>query len=55
MVKVVGAPGYEDFEAEYVSGFERVETPAGVVMSIVGDPETKEVFVVPATCVMDCE
>lgn len=50
-VKVYGAPGYEDFEAELVPGLEEIILPAGVRLSVVRDPKTKEVFVVPAICV----
>lgn len=34
MVRVVGAPGYEDFEGEKISR--------------IGDPITKEIFVIPS-------
>lgn len=43
MVNIVGAPGYEDFEAELILSTRRMD---GVPLCIVGDPETKEIFVI---------
>lgn len=45
MVKIVGAPGYEDFEAEMIM---EVFSVTGELMSIVEDPATEEVFVIPS-------
>lgn len=52
-MKVVGAPGYADFEAEPIM---EVLSVTGELMSVLGDPETKEIFVIPARYVeADCE
>jgi len=45
MVSVSGAPGYEDFEADLIM---EVPSVTGELMSVVGDPETKEIFVIPS-------
>ena len=45
MVKVIGAPGYEDFEAELIMEVLGVD---GTLTSILGDPDTKEIFVIPS-------
>lgn len=42
-VSVIGAPGYEDFEAELIM---RVTSVDGRPMCIVGDPVSKEIFVI---------
>jgi lipocalin len=42
---VENAPGYEDFEAEVIMV---VKTPDDREMCIVGDPDTKEIFVIPS-------
>lgn len=47
MARVESAPGYEDFTAELIPGLEFISSPAGEV-SILGDPETKEIFVIPS-------
>jgi len=53
MVKVTGAPGYEDFEADLIMEVPSVD---GQMISFLGDPETKEIFVVPSKHVeFDCE
>lgn len=58
MVSVIGAPGYADFEADLIM---EVPSATGEPMSVVGDPDTKEIFVIPAKHVhynetgMDCE
>jgi len=44
MVKVSGAPGYEDFEAEQIMIVRAVDDRT---MAILGDPETKEIFIIP--------
>ena len=55
-VEVIGAPGYEDFEAELVM---EVPSVTGELMSVVGG-ENKEIHVIPAHYVhiieleMDC-
>lgn len=56
-VEVIGAPGYEDFEAELIM---EVPSVTGELMSVVGD-ENKEIHVIPAHYVhsifldeMDC-
>lgn len=43
-VKVIGAPGFEDFDGELIM---EVPGPQGL-MSIVGDRETKHVDVIPS-------
>lgn len=45
MVKIVNAPGYEDFEANLIM---EVLSVTGELMSILDDPETKEIFVIPS-------
>jgi len=44
-VTVTGAPGYEDFEAEQIMVVRAVDDR---MMVILGDPETKEIFVIDA-------
>lgn len=44
MVKIVGAPGFEDFEATYVPGLEAVVRPDGRTLSVVID-DNNEIFV----------
>lgn len=44
MVKIVGAPGFEDFEARYVPGLEAVVRPGGRTIAVVVD-DNNEVFV----------
>lgn len=48
MVKVVGAPGYDDFEAEIIPGMAMIPRADGVMVTVLGDPETKEIFVIPS-------
>ncbi len=43
MAKVSGAPGYADFEADVILHVPAVD---GRMVYILGDPETKEVFVI---------
>lgn len=43
MVRVSGAPGYADFEADLIMEIPRVD---GVMVCILGAPESKEVFVI---------
>lgn len=50
---VSGAPGYDDFEAEYIMSIGSVDSRGPFV--VVGDPETKEIFVIPAQYVMVSE
>lgn len=45
MVNVVGAPGYDDFEADLIM---EVTHPDGHLMSVLGDPITEEIFVIPS-------
>jgi hypothetical protein len=45
MVKIVGAPGYADFEAELIMVVSGVD---GEAKAVVGDPETLEIFVIPS-------
>lgn len=53
MVKIVNAPGYDDFEADLIM---EVPSVTGELMSFLGDPGTKEIFVIPSRCVeFDCE
>ena len=51
MVKIVGAPGYEDFMAELILTCPRAD---GVSVCIVGD-ENKEIFVIESQYVMVAE
>ena len=44
-VQIAGAPSYEDFTAEEIM---RVPSVDGRSMSIVGDPDTKEIFAIDA-------
>jgi len=52
MVKVAGAPGYADFEADLIM---MVPSVTGELMAALGDPETKEIFVIPARYVSEEE
>lgn len=45
MVRVVGAPGYEDFEGELIL---EIFSPVNELISRIGDPITKEIFVIPS-------
>lgn len=45
MVKVIDAPGYADFDADLIM---EVPSVTGELMSILGDPDTKEIFVIPS-------
>jgi hypothetical protein len=44
MVKIVGAPGFEDFEATYVPGLEAVVRRDGHTVAVVVD-NNNEIFV----------
>lgn len=52
MVKVVGAPGFEDFEATVVPGLRAVKRPNGDTVTVVID-KNDEVFVFDAEYVKD--
>lgn len=43
MVTVIGAPGYEDFTAELIIEVLRAD---GVMVCVLGDPITEEIFVI---------
>lgn len=45
MVKIVGAPGFEDFEATIVPGLEAVRRPNGDLVTVVFDVKSNEIFV----------
>lgn len=45
MVTVSGAPGYEDFEAEQIMIVQSID---GRMMVALGDPGTKEIFLISA-------
>lgn len=47
-VRVVGAPGLEDFEAKWMGDCPRVDDRG--VLSVVWDEWTDEYFVVPKSC-----
>lgn len=52
-VHISGAPGYDDFDAEYIMSAGSVDSRGP--LAVVGDPETKEIFVIPAQYVMVSE
>lgn len=54
MVRIVGAPGFEDFDATLVEGLERVDRGHGRIISVVMD-ESGEIFVVPSRRVVEGE
>lgn len=45
MVRVIGAPGYEDFDADLIM---EIPSVTGEMTCILGDPDTKEIFVIPS-------
>ena len=49
-MKVSGAPGYADFEADLILECPRAD---GMMVCILGDPETKEIFVIESQYVTE--
>jgi hypothetical protein len=51
-VRVVGAPGYEDFQGEFIM---KVSAPDERELVIIGESETKEIFVIGSEYVTEIE
>ena len=50
--RVEGAPGFEDFEAELIMELPRVD---GVMVCVLGDRESREVFVIESQYVSEVD